>query len=556
MNLIVQLLNILGSLAVFLYGMKVMSDGIQKTAGERLHKILDYMTKNRFTAVLTGFFITCLIQSSSATTVMVVSFVNAGLLSLVKAIGVVMGANIGTTVTAWIVSLFGFKFSMDVISLPCIGVGMFFIFSKQHRKRDIGEILVGFGLLFLGLRFLKDSVPTINEENMFILEFVKNFTGYGIFSRIFFILIGTGITVIIQSSSAAMAITIAMAFAGWIDFPTAAAIVLGENIGTTITAFLASLNTNVSARRAARAHMLFNVIGVLWMIFLFPVFEIIINTILPGNPLNREIITIRLALFHTMFNITNTLIFIWFVPTFAWIVEKTVKPSPRDSEKIYKLDYFSTGIQDTAEINIMKAKKEISKMAAITRNMFITFLKIFKNPDKKLRDLVQNITEEEELTDQMQEEISKHLAECAKENLNEESADNVTALLRITHELESIGDSCLNLNFLAQRRYNKKIKLSKVALSEIDNYSKEVLEFIDFYANHLEKDFNTFNLEEAYKLEATIDNSRNKLRKNAQKRLQKGSHVKGELLFIDIVRHFERIGDYSLNISQSLKNMK
>lgn len=556
MKVIVQILNILGSLAVFLYGMKLMSDGIQKVAGERLHKILDYMTRNRFTAVLTGFFITCLIQSSSATTVMVVSFVNAGLLSLAKAIGVIMGANIGTTITAWIVSLFGFKFSLEVISLPCIGVGMFFIFSKKHRRRDIGEILVGFGLLFLGLKFLKDSVPKIDEDNLELLEFLKNFTGNDILSRIFFILVGTAITVIIQSSSAAMAITIAMAFIGWIEFPTAAAIVLGENIGTTITAFLASLNTNVSARRAARAHMLFNVIGVLWMIFLFPVFEILINIIFPGDPSNREIITFRLSLFHTMFNISNTLLFVWFVPTFTWLVEKMVRPNARDNETSYKLEYFSTGIQDTPEINIMKAKNEISKMACITREMFLTFLKVFNNPNKKLRELVESIAEKEELTDQMQTEISKYLAECAKENLNEISADNVTALLRITHELESIGDSCLNLNFLAQRRYNKKIKLSKVALSEIDRYSEQVLEFIDFYVSHLEKNFNTFNLEQAYSLEATIDNSRNKLRKNAQKRLQKGSQVQGELLFIDIVRHFERIGDYSLNISQSLKTMK
>ncbi|MBN2534703.1 MAG: Na/Pi cotransporter family protein [Spirochaetales bacterium] len=556
MSVLFQLLNILGSLAIFLYGMKIMSDGIQKIAGEKLHKILDYMTKNRFTAVLTGFFITCIIQSSSATTVMVVSFVNAGLLSLVKAIGVIMGANIGTTITAWIVSFFGFKFSLEAVSLPCIGIGMFFIFSKRHKNRDIGEILIGFGLLFLGLKFLKDSVPAINEKNLALFEFLKDFAGHGILSRIFFIFIGTLITIILQSSSAAMAITITMAFIGWIDFPIAASIVLGENIGTTITAFLASLNTNVSARRAARAHMLFNVFGVIWMIFLFPLFELLINSILPGDVSNCEIITFRLALFHTLFNVTNTLIFIWFIPGFAWLVEKLVRPNARDNETIYTLEYFSAGIQDTPEINIMKAKNEISKMARITREMFVTFIKIFDNPDKKLRDLVESIVEKEELTDQMQMEISKYLAECAKENLNETSADNVTALLRITHELESIGDSCLTLNYLAQKRYNKKIKLSKIARWGIDSYSKQVLEFIDFYVSHLEADYHIFNLEQAYSLEAAIDTSRNKLRKNAQKRLQKGAQVRSELLFIDIVRHFERIGDYSLNIAQSLKNMK
>ncbi|MBN2441264.1 MAG: Na/Pi cotransporter family protein [Spirochaetales bacterium] len=554
--MILQLLNILGSLAMFLYGMKIMSDGIQKVAGERLHKILDYMTKNRFTAVLTGLIITSIIQSSSATTVMIVSFVNAGLLTLVKAIGVIMGANIGTTITAWIVSIFGFKLSLSVVSLPCIGIGMFFIFSKKHKRRDFGEILVGFGLLFLGLRFLKDSVPTINEENIGILEFLKNFTEHGIFSTLFFIFVGTTITIVIQSSSAAMAITIAMAFNGWIDFPTAAAIVLGENIGTTITAFLAAFNANVSARRAARAHMFFNVFGVLWMIIFFPLFLKLIVLIIPGSDTTRDIITFRLALFHTMFNIMNTLIFIWFVPAFAWLVERLVKPGERDLDKKYKLDYLSTGIQDTAEINIMKGKKEISKMAVITREMFTTFLEIFHNPNKNLSDLVESIKQKEELTDQMQEEISRYLAECAKESLNEESADNVAALLRITHELESIGDSCLNLNILAERRYNKKIKLVKVALSEIDDYAEQVMEFINFYIEHLENDFNAYNIEQAYVLEAAIDKSRNKLKKNAQRRLRKGSKVQGELLFIDIIRHFERIGDYSLNISQALKNLK
>jgi phosphate:Na+ symporter len=553
MDIVVRVFNIIGSLAVFLYGMKVMSDGIQKVAGEKLHAILNFMTRNRFAAVLTGFLITTIIQSSSATTVMVVSFVNANLLSLVQAIGVIMGANIGTTVTGWIVSIFGFKFDITCIALPAIGIGFPFFFSKDPRRRDFGEVLVGFGLLFLGLMFLKGAVPPI-KDNSEALEFVRNFEGYGFLSIVMFVIIGTVVTVVVQSSSAAMAITIALTFSGWITFPSAAAIVLGENIGTTITAYLASLNTNVNARRAARAHFLFNVLGVIWMLIVIRFFLIFVDVIVPGTPQKPEWVPIHLSMFHTMFNLINTFVFIWFIPLFAKLVEKLVQPGRKDEQYIgYKLNYFKSPIQDTPELNILEAKQELYKMANVTDEMFDIFLKVFNNPDKKLRLLVDRVKEMEELTDQMQVEISGYLAECAKENLNEKSAQNVTAMLRITNELESIGDACYNLMILAQRRYDKKYVLHEKALEEIETYSKHVKEFICFYKEHLNQHLSTYNLKRAFELETTIDNMRNKLKKNAQRRLQNGANVKSELLFIDLVRHFERIGDYSLNISQALR---
>ena len=304
MSVISGILEILGSLGVFLFGMKVMSEGIQKTAGEKLRRILETMTTNRFAGVFTGFIITCLVQSSSATTVMVVSFVNAGLLNLMQSIGVIMGANIGTTITGWMVSILGFKFKIASIALPAIGIGLPLYFSKKNKLRDYGEVLIGFGLLFLGLMFLKSSVPDI-KSNPEVLEFLAGWSGYGFPSRIIFVVVGILLTIIVQSSSAAMTITITMAAMGWIDFPTACAVVLGENIGTTITAYLASIPGNVSAKRAARAHMIFNFAGTLWMFILFVPFLQLVDYLAPGDPTIAEDIPIHMALFHTIFNITN-----------------------------------------------------------------------------------------------------------------------------------------------------------------------------------------------------------------------------------------------------------
>jgi phosphate:Na+ symporter len=276
------IVEIAGSLALFIYGMKVMSDGVQKAAGERLHRIMNYMTGNRFAGVLTGFLITGIIQSSSATTVMVVSFVNAGLLSLNQSIGVIMGANIGTTVTGWIVALLGFKVKITALALPAVAVGLVLVLARRLRKREWGEALIGFGLLFLGLQFLKGSVPEI-RDNPEVLHFLSRYTDMGLLSFLIFVCAGTVLTVVVQSSSAAMAITLTMAYAGWIDFPTAAAIVLGENIGTTVTAFVASIGTSVNARRAARVHLLFNVAGVLWMAAAFNPFLRLVELLVPGD---------------------------------------------------------------------------------------------------------------------------------------------------------------------------------------------------------------------------------------------------------------------------------
>ena len=551
-NIIITLFKLLGSIAVFLYGMRIMSDGIQKVAGEGLQKILNYMTTNRVVAVLTGFIITGIIQSSSATTVMVISFVNASLLSLTQAIGVIMGVNIGTTVTTWIVSFFGFKFNITAIALPIVGIGFPLFLSKNQKRKDLGEIFIGFGFLFMGLAFLKNSVPDINEDT---LAFLHNYSNMGFLTFIIFVIVGTILTVVLESSSAAMAITVTMAYKGYIGFEPAAAIVLGENIGTTIKAFLVSIGTSVNARRAARAHFLFNVFGVVWMACVFRYFIKFVLLIAPWDSGLQINLPLNLALFHTIFNTVNTLIFIWFVKRFAAFIKKIIPEKESDKTGKYKLQYISTGLQDTALLNILNAKSEIGKMINTAENMFNTFLKVFFNPEEDMSSKVKKVKAMEELADQMQTEISKYLVECTKEELNETSRMNVNAMLRIVHEIESISDSCYKLMILTQRKYNKNISLHDKADEEIRNYSELILKFLNFSKVNINEHLSKDELEKAFNLENKIDEFRDKLKKATQKRLQEGSDVNSELLYLDLLKNFEHIGDNSLNIAQALRQI-
>ena len=561
--------NILGSLGIFLFGMKVMSEGIQKTAGSRLRNILAYMTQNRLAGVFTGFITTCLVQSSSATTVMVVSFVNAGLLTLVQSIGIIMGANIGTTITGWLVSILGFKFKIAAIALPAIGIGLPLIFSKVTKRKNLGEIFVGFGLLFLGLKFLKESVPNI-KDNPEILEFLSGYTDLGIISVLIFILVGVILTITVQSSSAAMTITITMAFKGWIDFPTASALVLGENIGTTITAYLASLGGNYHAKRTARAHMIFNVFGVVWMLCAFSMFIPFIDSIVPGDPyipkeingienplFNPVTIPIHLSMFHTIFNIMNVFLLIWFVPQIASIVEKMVTPSEDEKEDDqYSLEYFSTGVQPVPEIAIIEAKKEIIKMSDKMTGMLNFFLKTYENR-KNIRNDVVKAKKIEDMSDQMQEEISAYLAECTKHELSLKSSQDAAAMMRIANELESVGDSTLNL-FLQLERMEDGLKFDSRMNKEVNQIFSLVIDFIEWNSTFINNNIQPMteeNLNKSIDLEKQIDDLRNQFIDSSRDRLSKGSNPKAELLFLDIVKHLEHIGDYSLNISQALEQL-
>ncbi|TFG63396.1 MAG: Na/Pi cotransporter family protein [Spirochaetales bacterium] len=549
--MIVSIFKILGSLGLFLYGMKVMSEGIQKAAGPRLQNVLNLMTYNRFSGVLTGFSITALIQSSSATTVMVVGFVNAGILTLVQAIGVIMGANIGTTVTGWIVAVFGFKFSITSFALPAIALGIFFFLIKRLKRTSWGEVLLGFGMLFLGLSMLKDSMPDI-KNNPTALAFLTNLSGRGFLSYLAFIGAGTVITIIAQSSSAMMAITQTLAFSGWIDFPTAAALILGENIGTTITAFLASLGTNVHARRASRVHTLFNVFGVIWMSFVFKFFLILIDIIVPGGGVLKENLPTRLALFHTLFNVANTLLLIWFVPQLGKLVEIIVHPKKGEKEERYRLKYISSAMQQTPEINLLKAQNEIITMFDIVADMFGRFRRIFSNTGKQYEMEVEEVKKLEEYTDDMQEEISQYLVDCSKENLTDASSNNINVFIRVIDELENIGDSCYTLAVLAERRNAKKIRLEEQALLDVEPYADLVREFLEFLRKRLNKQMSPEDYELASDFEKRINEFRDNLKKGSRKRIKAGAPVKSELLYIDFLKHLEHIGDFSLSISKVL----
>ena len=547
-----QLLIVFGSLGVFLFGMRMMSEGLQQAAGPGLQRILAYMTSNRFAGVASGFLITTAIQSSSATTVMVVGFVDASLLTLRQAIGVIMGANIGTTVTAWIVALLGFKFSITSAALPAIAVGTAMLLIKKIRRDDVAHAIIGFGFLFLGLSLLKDAVPDI-RNNPEVLRFLANYTDLGFLSFLIFVVVGSLLTVVVQSSSAAMAITLTMTFNGWIDYPTAAAIVLGENIGTTVTAYLASLNSGANAKRAARAHMLFNIFGVIWMAALFQPALSLIDAIVPGSIASRTEIAAHLAMFHTLFNIANTAICVGFVPQFERIVHRLVREDEREDAKSYRLPYVRAGLQETVEINVLTARSELGKMAERVEEIFHSFLELFNNPRKKTAgELSEKSSQTFELVQKMQEEITGFLVECSRESIGDQTAHNLNNMVRIAAKLESIADTSDKLMRLAARRADKDIKLDEDTLTEIQSYAELVKEFLAFNKGHLLSSLSEEDLQRAEQMEAKLNKHQKRYKKAAQKRLRTGSSVKSELFYLDLLRHLEHLGDFSLEISQSL----
>lgn len=559
MAVFLGILKILGSLGVFLYGMKVMSEAIQRIAGDKLRASLKFMTRNRFLGILSGFLVTTIIQSSSATTVMLVSFANAKLITLVESIGVIMGANLGTTITFWIVSIFGFKFSITTLALPAIGIGIFLLFAKSQNMKDKGELLIGFGLLFQGLSLLKKSVPDI-KNNPDVLEFLSHYTNMGYGSLLIFVLVGVILTVVVQSSSAAGAITVTMAFKGWIGFETAAAIVLGENIGTTITAYLASLGANVHAKRTARAHFIFNILGVIWMLVMFFPFMRLIDYIVPGDYMIAEHIPLHLSAFHSMFNLCNIVLLVWFVPQIAKLVERLVQLKPEDIEDEedgeYRLQYISTGMLNASELSLYEAQKEISNMAEIVQKMYKRFLKIFHSPDEDMGKLVKKVKHMEKHTDDMEEQITDYLIACSRENLTEQGAYKTNSLIKVVSELESMADSVLGLTHFVQQRYYKQMKFHESAEKEIKNYSEQVIKFMQFNIDHLKDlNFSEKDLQYANELESDIDQTRYLIRSQSIKRMKEGARCKTELLFLDIVKSFEKLGDYSLNISEALRNL-
>ncbi len=601
---IVGFLYILGGLGIFLFGMRVMSEGIQKVAGEGMRRIMATMTQNRFFGLATGVLVTCLVQSSSATTVMVVSFVNAQLLTLMESIGVIMGANLGTTLTGWIIATIG-KFSLSKIALPIIGIGLPLVFMSQPKFKHTGEFLVGFGLLFFGLSELKNAVPDVKSllkssdpGDQLLVQDIQGFIGqlnsFGFGSVIIFLIIGVFLTILVQSSSAAMGITIIVAINGWINFEIAAAIVLGENIGTTVTAWLASLGANINAKRAARAHLIFNLAGVCWMLLLFYPFIGMLDQIMPGaiymNDVTQSEVTdylsendfvgepseddlskakkaivdrnipLHLSLFHTLFNLTNIALLIGFAPQLGRLVERLVKPKTHDGNapkpgSLAALHYEGSGVlPKTGELNLALVEAEINRLAAITRYMFEGFVEVFESPDSDKSTLIKELKELEEKCDELTFEITQTLIYCTTESLAGERALRVTSLLRVTGELEDIGDCCYRLVQLAHRKYRKNRVLPQETLREIKVFSEQILDFMELYQTHL-KDGSVPDIEKAEVIEDRIDASRKSLRKNAVKRMQDKENLKAEMIYIDILNEMESIGNDALNVVQALNHV-
>lgn len=592
-------LSLIGALGMFLYGMTLMSEGLQKVAGDKLRSILTIMTKNRFMGVITGLLITTIIQSSSATTVMVVSFVNAGLLSLVQAISVIMGANIGTTVTAWVISLFGFKFSIADLSLPVIAISIPFLFSSNNKRKSFGELLIGFALLFLGLDLLKNSVPDL-QQNPEILAFLQNFTGYGYGSVLLFLLIGTILTVVVQSSSATMAITLIMCSKGWLPFELAAAMVLGENIGTTITANIAAIPANVSARRAALAHTMFNVFGVVWALCLFYPFcsgiSWLINQLGQGSPyelmsltktidpatmallndpkavLNPEQLALKeqyldaqvatsfaLSLFHTMFNVINTTVMLGFVGLIAKSVTWLIPHKTSDDE--FRLTYISRGILSTSELSIIQADKEILEFAQRNIKMFNIAKSLFyaKNAEEAAK-IYARVEKYEGISDRMEVEIAKYLTKAAEGRLSNTSKKNVHALLRVVSEIESIGDSSYNLAKTIMRKRNDGKEYSQDMEKRIEDMFLLVDQALAEMMNVLNEnmaDMTVGSIATSLAIEKDINALRNEYKmKNATDVKEQKYPYEVSVTYMDMIAECEKIGDYIVNVVEQYQETR
>ena len=553
-------LIIIGALGFFIYGMKVMSDGIQKVAGSRMQSILSSMTSNRFLGIGTGLLITALLQSSSATTVMTVSFVNAGLLSLVESIGVIMGANIGTTITAWLISILGFKVKISVIALPIIAIGFPLLFSKKSNLKAWAEVLIGFALLFMGLDELKHAVPDL-KQNPGFLSFLADYANKGYLSTIIFIGVGTILTLVVQSSSAAMALTLVMCYEGYIPFELAAAMVLGENIGTTITANLAALIANVHAKRAARAHFIFNVFGVVWMLIAFPfVIDLIDNYMTnymgmsPLNPVDKSAtVPLGLSIFHTTFNIANVVLLVGFVPFMAKIATRLVK-SKGEADEEFKLDYISAGGIALPEVAILEAKKEVAKFGEVTTRMN-GFLKILLNDqDKKTRNKMFNkIKKYEEITDRVEVEVASYLDKLSTQEISQESSSQIRSMLSITNDLERIGDIYYQMSKTIERKDENKIYF----LPEQRENLNKMLNVIDkaflIMNTNLNSEYGHIIIDDAQKAEIEINQLRNDLRKSYLEQAEKGEFkFQSGIMYNDLFSSCEKVGDHIINVSEAV----
>lgn len=568
--MLIQIFTLIGALGMFLYGMNLMSSGLQKAAGDRMRNFLGAMTSNTFKGVMTGVGITGVIQSSSATTVMVVGFVNAGLLTLTQAIGVIMGANIGTTVTAWLVSWLGFKMDISTLAVPLMAIGFVMSIAKKEKYKNISEFIVGFALLFLGLALMKDSVPDLREMPE-VLSFITEWTGYGFGSVIIFLVFGTVLTLVLQSSSATMALTLIMLSMGWLPFEMAAAMVLGENIGTTITANIAAAVGNTNARRAALAHTLFNVFGVIWALLFFHLFlefigwiitlmgypnptDIVYTTDIASNSNESTAALYGISMLHTMFNVINTCILVWCTPIIVRIVTMIIKSKPQNEEDVFKLKFINAGIVGNSELAIGQAKNEIVHFAQISRNG-LGYIKsaIHAQTDEEFETFRKKLVKYEEIADRIEYEIASFLNAIPKESISDSTLMQTKTMYKIINELESLGDSGESISRILSRRNIHGKRFTDKNVEKIDS----MIELVDkaygvMIENLSRQSGESIDLRHAVDCEIEINNMRNNLREEEILKIeQNSSNYQSSVYYIDIITELERMGDYIINVSEA-----
>ena len=595
---IFDLFGLLGAVGLFMYGTKVMSEGLQKAAGDRLRNILSAMTRNRFTGLLTGFVITALIQSSSASTVMVVSFVNAGLMSLGQSMAVIMGANVGTTFTAWIIALFGFKVNISAFVLPLIGIAVVLLFMNKSKTKSIGEFLIGFSFLFMGLDMISTHVPDL-QSNPEMFAVLKEYASLGLPSILIFCLVGLLVTAVIQSSAATFAITLIMCSKGWITFDLACALVLGSNIGTTITPILASMSGNVAAKRASMGHLLFNLLGTVWCLCVFVPFanmnawltesigqgdpnalyhyvtgleatspeiynHLFDNSLPQGHEALSNIaamqmsVSFGLSIFHTTFNLVNVVIMIWLTNVYVKIVEWVVPSKRRDDEE-FTLKFISRGLLNASELNIAQAEKEMAVYAERVGRMINMAQTLIHTKEKSddFNKLYSRLEKYEDISDRMELEIAHYLNRCAEGRLSNEGKLRIAAMLNIISEIESIADSCMGIGKILSRKIQSGVDFNDEIYSNIDTmyiYVKSAMEMMVAQLHDVEN-VSGKSLIDSYNKEREINNYRNSLRSaNVGNINAKHYEYQAGIYYMDIIGDLEKTGDYIINVVDTLRD--
>lgn len=563
---IIRFLEFLGSVGIFIYGLKIMSEGLQKVAGQGLQKLFSVIADNRFLGFFSGILITALIQSSSAITVMLVSFVNLGVLSLTQSIGVIMGANIGTTLTSWIVALVGFTFDMTHVFLPIVGLAIPLLFSGIRKWKSLGEFLIGFCLLFLGLQLMKSNFPNISEHPE-ALGFIAQFANYGIWSPIIFILIGLVLTVIIQSSSAALSITIVMVSQGYIPFNMAAGLILGGNLGTTITAFLASLVGNEDAKRASLVHILFNVLGVILVLCFYQPFLMLVDSITvliskenhsifsTINQERKDAMPLAVAVFHTLFNVINSIVFIGFIKQFVIVCQKIIPDSKYEIDNTEII--LGKNLIDTPEIAVLEARNALGKLSTLYTHLF-TDVKMFLFDEFHDKDelYIKIKTKRDELKI-MEFEVTKFLKDVAQANTSEESSNKIVNMLRMISDFERIGTVIWTTTGSIKNKHENRILFKRNLSSGLEELSVLVEQAFAIMVDNLSKNEKLISVQEFNVIESEINILRDKLRIKHLQRIGKKKDILEEgLVFREIYSSFEKIADHIYNINEALIRRK